>query len=376
MGQLVRRNSANGNRHCLRAGISANTRNDRHQRRQSDHLGDRAFKQPDDRRSDERRDQVRDQPPDAAFVTVEDRFVDVAVAGAGKLQNILARLFLNDVHHVVDRDHPDKAPCGIDNRRRDQRIFLEAERDFLLVHVDGDQRLLALHDVRHADIARSAQDPAQICGPDRLVLRIDDKDFPEIGRQVLVVAEIIDYLPDRHMLRHRNQVALHQAAGGFLRIGQRLFDRRPVIGRKLAQDGALVLLLHVLDDRDSIVGLEFARNVRNLARVERIDQFLAHMVVQFGNHIAVEQVRERCCEIRAQFRRRLFEQVSDIGRVQRRNEFADAFVLSSFDGVENLADESRFQLIVFIEVGVRDQLFGADRISFAHLSLRYGSPPD
>ena len=42
---------------------------------------------------------------------------------------------------------PTSRPDVVDHRGRDQRIFLEAQRDVFLVHVDRDQRLLARHDV-------------------------------------------------------------------------------------------------------------------------------------------------------------------------------------------------------------------------------------
>ena len=59
-------------------------------------------------------------------------------------QHVLARFFLDDVDDVVDGDHADQPARLVDHRGGDQRIFLEAERDVFLVHVDRDQRLLAL----------------------------------------------------------------------------------------------------------------------------------------------------------------------------------------------------------------------------------------
>ena len=47
----------------------------------------------------------------------------------------------------------------------------------------------------------------------------DDEHFPEIGGQFVRLAHVIDELADLPMLGHRDQVALHEAAGGFLRIG-------------------------------------------------------------------------------------------------------------------------------------------------------------
>ena len=110
---------------------------------------------------------------------------------------------------VVHRDHAHQPAGAVDDGGRNQRIFLEAQRHFLLVHVDRDQRLFALHEVAHRHVARAGQDPAELAGADRPMAFVDDEDFPEIPRQVAAVAQIVDHLADRHMFGHRDQVALH-----------------------------------------------------------------------------------------------------------------------------------------------------------------------
>ena len=63
---------------------------------------------------------------------------------------------------------PTSRPGAVDHRGGDQRVFLEAERDLLLVHVDRDQRLLALHHVgdRDARAACAGSRRARRCRPD------------------------------------------------------------------------------------------------------------------------------------------------------------------------------------------------------------------
>ena len=100
------------------------------------------------------------------------------------------------------------------------------------------------------------------------------------------------------MLGHRDQLALHQAAGGFLGVGQRFLDRGAIVGVQRAEDLALVLGLHVLDDRDGVVGIELGGDVGDLVRRERVDQVLADIIVHLGEHVAVEQVAERVRERR------------------------------------------------------------------------------
>src|SRR3546814_4950178 len=69
--------------------------------------------------------------------------------------------------------------------------------------------------------------------------------FPEIGREFGVFAQIIDDLADRPMLGHGDQLALHQSPGGFLRIGERCFDGRAIVGGHGAQHCALLFGLQI-----------------------------------------------------------------------------------------------------------------------------------
>ena len=72
---------------------------------------------------DQRGDQIGDQPAHPALVAVEHRLVDVALAGAGQQQDVLARFFLDDVDDVVDGDHADQpAGAGRPPRPRSARI--------------------------------------------------------------------------------------------------------------------------------------------------------------------------------------------------------------------------------------------------------------
>ena len=99
-----------------------------------------------------------------------DRLVDVALARAGQQQHVLAGFLLDDVDDVVDGDHADQPARVVDHRGRDQRIFLEAQRDVFLVHVDRDQGLLARHDLARPACSRGVRRIGrQLAGADRMV---------------------------------------------------------------------------------------------------------------------------------------------------------------------------------------------------------------
>ena len=153
-GQLVGRERAHRDRQRLGPGIAAHPGDDRHQHREHRIFADLALEQADHAGGEDRGAEVDHQPEQAPADGQPDRLVDVAFARAGEQQDVLAGFLLDDVDDVVDGDHADQPPGVVDHRGRNQRIFLEAERDVFLVHVDRDQRLLARHDL--ADRRRCA----------------------------------------------------------------------------------------------------------------------------------------------------------------------------------------------------------------------------
>ena len=203
-----------------------------------------------------------------------------------------------------------------------------------------------------------------------MVAGVDDEDFPEVGRQFLVVAQEVDDVADRPVIGHRDQLALHQAAGGFLRVGQRLLDRGAIVGVQRAQHRALVRFLHVLDDRDGVVGIEFGGEVGDLRRGQRVDQVFANVIVHLGEDVAVEQVLERLGEAAAILVRGQLEQVGDIGGVERFDQRARRLVVAVGDRVEHRADEFGTQTIVLVQL----VLFGDGGVGQFGLAHRCSFP--
>ena len=69
------------------------------------------------------------------------------------------------------------------------------------------------------------------------------------------------------MFGNRHQLALHDAAGRFLRIGKRVFDCGAVLGIELCKDSLLVILFQILDDRNCVIGIQLSGKVGNLRRL-------------------------------------------------------------------------------------------------------------
>ncbi len=247
----------------------------------------------DDRAGDDGRAEIGDQPAHPARIGLADRLVDIAFARARKQQRVLPGLFGDDVGDIVGRDLADQPPVLIDHRGGDQCVFLEAQADFLLVEIDRDQRLVALHHVFELHRPRGAQDPAELAGPDRAQAVVDHEHFVEIARYIALPAQIIDQVANGQVPGHCHEFAAHQPPGGFLGIGERGFERRAVLGVELVENRALVGLVEVFEHRHRIVGVELFGDLRGRAGRQRLDQQFADVLIELGDDFCGHQLGDR-----------------------------------------------------------------------------------
>ena len=169
------------------------------------------------------------------------------------------------------------------------------------------------------------------------------------------------------MLRHRAQVALHETAGGFLGIAQRLLDRGAVVGLHRAENRLLLVAVEVLDQRDGIVGIELPGDVRDLLRLELVEQPLADIFVHFREHVGADDPRQRLDQPLALVRSGKFDQVGDVGGVERLDEAASGLVVARLNRIEHLVDEGRTKPILFVHGGSRILGGrGGDGVALAH----------
>ena len=203
-----------------------------------------------------------------------------------------------------------------------------------------------------------------------MMVGADHEHFPEIGRQVLRRAQIIDDLADLPMFRHRAEVALHQPAGRFLRIAQRFLDRGAVVGLHRLEHRLLLVAVEVLDQRDGVVGLELAGDVRDLLRLHLVEQALADIIVHFREHVGADDPGERLDQAFALVARGELDQVGDVGRVERLDEPARGLVVAGVDRVENLVDEFRAQPVFLVDhragAGFDSGQRGGDVVDLGH----------
>ena len=148
------------------------------------------------------------------------------------------------------------------------------------------------------------------------------------------------------MLWHRHQLALHHPPGGFLRVGKRRLDRHPIVGGKLVEHLFLLVRLQLLDQRDGVVGIHFGNRFGHLRRRQFANDFVAHPVVHFRQHIGGQVAAQRDGQRTAQILGQLLEQVGDVGRVQRLHQRANLALVIARQRRLHGAQKLRLQPVV------------------------------
>jgi hypothetical protein len=187
---------------------------------------------------------------------------------------------------------PTKPPVLVHHRRRDQVILVEGIGHLVLVLRRRDHAETVLGDLRQRRLARRRQEPAQRDVARGLQARIGQDHVVELLGQVgLVGAQVVDHLAHGPVLGRVHDLALHQAPGGFLRIGQRLLHRRPVPVVEPLEDRGRLLVLEVLEDVHEVVGIELAHRLHDLLGRQELDDLLAQAPVQLRQDLAVDPPR-------------------------------------------------------------------------------------
>ena len=194
------------------------------------------------------------------------------------------------------------------------------------------------------------------------MLGINDEHLPKFSGQFLMLAQIVDKLPHRQMLRHRDQVALHNPACGLFGIRQRGFNRGAVLRIEFLQNCLLLIRLQILDNGDRVIGVELAGQVRQLPGIQPLDYVLTHIIVGFGEHIGAHQIRQCVRQIAAILRRDKLHQVGDVGGVQRLGKAINLGIIAAFQRLGHAIDKIASQAVVLIQRRFHHHVFLLARI--------------
>jgi hypothetical protein len=183
-----------------------------------------------------------------------------------------------------------------------------------------------------------------------MIGRIDDENFPELGCKLPAFAQEIDQVAHCEMFGESHEVAAHQSPGGLFGIGQRGFDRRAVFGLHFGENGLLVVLVEVFEHRDGIVGIEPLGDVGNSPGIEVLDKQFADMIVELGDDLDAHQVGNGAGEGAALVAVDQFEQVGNVGWVERLDQVIDPVRLARIQRITHAAHEFGLERVfLFVE---------------------------
>ena len=230
---------------------------------------------------------------------------------------------------------------------------MEQVGDLLLVHGQRDHLHVGFHDLGQAHRAARAERPAERDEADRVVLRVDDVEVVEVVGQVLGRAHVVDGLAQRPGRGNHHHLALHDAPGRVLRVGQALLEDVAVGLGQRGQDAVLELLVQVLEDLDRVVAVERREQARQALRPELIDHLLAHRGVDVGQHLRVEGLAQDLDQLAPLVMGQALQEVGQVGLVEFGDERPRHLVAAGLERVFDPVDQLGGKTVVLLRLDHR-----------------------
>ena len=220
------------------------------------------------------------QPRDAAFPGLKDAGLEIGPFGGddgGHLFHVLRGLVLHDVHHVVHGDQADQPVLLIHHRHGQQVVAVEQVGHVLLV-VGGDALDdVVLHDAADLCLVRVHQ---QILDGDnalQMALFIRHKQDVDRFGVLSVGPDIVERVVYLHLLFQGEVLGGHNAAGGVVRIPQKLVDEVPGLGFGVFQHAPHHAGRQLLQHIDRVIHIEVFYDVAQLGISEGVDDDLLNV---------------------------------------------------------------------------------------------------
>ena len=172
------------------------------------------------------------------------------------------------------------------------------------------------------------------------------------------------------MNRCTHHFDLHQTAGRFLGVRQRLFNGDPVGDAKRIENGLLLCVIKVFDKVHDVVAFHLAHGLGQFQWRKALDHFFAQAFFEFGQDFTVHPAAPKLQKRTAVTPIYLFQKVGDISGVQRVQQVVNRCRIAQLDSLQHRVHNTFGQaLAVVFDVG---QIFHLAPPIFAQ---HRGSPP-
>ncbi len=234
--------TANDDGRRLRPDVAAHGADDQHERHQGIHVGEGDLKPPNQHRRHRETGQRREQPRQSDAGDSEELIgideLGLTCRRSGHVHDVLVRLFLKNIDHIVVDDPAEEPPIAVDHRQRHEIVPLEDPGNALLVFFGGDRVDLGLHQLADRPIASGDQQRPEVEHPDKPVVGIDNIDEEDLAHVFPTRTDGIDNLVNRRSLVNGDELHLHKPAGAVFRVGEEGFDLASILARQRLDDAA------------------------------------------------------------------------------------------------------------------------------------------
>ena len=175
---------------------------------------------------------------------------------------------MNDFNHVTNVDNADQSAFVVNHHGRHPAVFAEHVSHFFLVGINVYRHDFAVHDAVKLFVPLGAQKLVEGNFTGRFQgLFVNEKNGVKIVRQLFVIQKILSGFPHRPVVGNADKIPRHDTAGGIFRIVQRRFHLIFQFRIEPADNMLLLLVVHVFEDFDRVVGIEFVNDFDDLVFV-------------------------------------------------------------------------------------------------------------
>ncbi|CAI8922737.1 hypothetical protein EMIT0P218_410014 [Pseudomonas sp. IT-P218] len=314
---LIQRHGPDDHGDGLVAGVTADTRNDRHQCGQRHQLLDGAFEQANHPGSNECSDQVHRQPGPAVTQGLPDRRKNIFFFPQTRhVENFAFALFTNQVDHFIDGQTADQLAVLVDDGRRDQVVTLKRLGSIVGFFIRMETHRIAGHDFRNLLVRIIDQQALDRQHPLEHTVVVNHEQFVGMAWQLLEASQIAQNHFEADILADGNHLEVHQCADLVLVIGQRRAHSLALLSiegfHQLVDDIPRQLGSQV----SQFVGIHILGRGQELVIVHVGDQGFTNRIGYFEQDVAVAISLDQLPKRQAVIQRQGFENIGDVGGVQ------------------------------------------------------------
>ena len=283
---------------------------------------------------------------------------------------------MNNVNNVVNRNRTDQTPFGINHHRRHPAVFTKHMRHFFLIGININRHNLAIHNVIKLVARFGTQEFVQRNLSGRMQMFVRQKDIIKAVRQFISRQQITPRFSNRPAVRHTDKLARHNTPGGIFRIRKRGFDLLFELGRQAADDVLLLVIIHMLQNLDRLVRVQFIDDVNNLILIQTVNDLLLNNLVQFGENVRINVRTKDLNELSALIVIQNFNQLGQVIFRQALDNLPDMnfiiFFQSQNDGIDHLRPQTQNSsclLDLFKFFSFFQEWFAVFNLLFHHPSL-------